>query len=88
MVDQNTAHDSGANSKEVSPILPVNPLYVDEPKVRFMDQRRRLNGMAGMLAAQTSLRDLPQLAVHRLNDPAVCVPVARSPSMKKPGYFG
>jgi hypothetical protein len=72
----------------VSPILPVNPLYVDEPKVRFMDQRRRLNGAPGMLASQTSLRDLPQLGVHRLNDPAVRVPVAGSPNMKKLGYFG
>jgi hypothetical protein len=65
----------------------VNPLDLDEPKVRLMYQRRRLDGVAGMLADQTSLRDFAQLGINPLDDSAVRVLVAGSPGMKKCGYF-
>jgi hypothetical protein len=43
--------------------------------------------MLRTFAAQTSLRDFPQLGIHPLDYSAVCVLVAGAPGVKKFGYF-
>src|SRR5215467_44380 len=52
-----------------------------------MHQGCGLDRMLGPFAAQTSLRDFPQLGVHCLDDLVIRILVAGAPGMKKFGYF-
>jgi hypothetical protein len=52
-----------------------------------MHQGCGLDRMLGTLAAQTSLRDLPQLGIYRLDDLVIRILVAGGPGVKKLGYF-
>ena len=45
VIDKNATHDSGADGKKVSAILPLNLLYIHEPKIGFVHQGCGLNGV-------------------------------------------
>jgi hypothetical protein len=48
----------------MSPVLPLHALVVDQPHVGFIDQRRRLQAVAGLLALQVVVRQTVELVVH------------------------
>ena len=51
VVHENAAHHLRRDAEEVRPALPLNPILVDQPKIRLIDQRRWLQRMVGTLAA-------------------------------------
>src|SRR3712207_7234887 len=59
-----TLFRSRSNREELEAIAPVDGLLVDEPQVRFMDERRRLQGVARALVAQICRRDLTRSEEH------------------------
>src|SRR5579883_61281 len=42
MIDQDAAHHAGGNAQEMSAVLPVDRVLIDQPKIGFMDQSGRL----------------------------------------------
>ena len=78
MVDENAAHRLGRHGKEVGAVLPVHALVVDEPHVGFVDERRRLQAVAGALTSQAAPGETAKLVVddrRQLGERAL-VPVA------------
>ena len=78
VVDQDAAHRLGRHGEEVGAVLPVHALVIDQPHVGFVDQRRRLQAVAGALAVSCTARQAAELVVHdrgQLGERAL-VPVA------------
>ena len=63
MVYQNTPHHLGSESKELRAVLPVNVFLIDEPQVRLIDQRGRLQSVIWKLLTKAIYRDTPQFLV-------------------------
>ena len=63
MVDQDLPHQPGSNAEEMGSPFPRNTLAFDHPEEGFVDQRARLHGMAGPLAAQVASGELLQFVV-------------------------
>ena len=53
----------------MSPVLPLHAFVVDQPHVGFIDQRRRLQAVGGLLALQVVVRQTVELVVHDRGQP-------------------
>ena len=51
-----------------------------------MDERRRLQGMAGPFPAQVTSRAAPQLRIDKGDEPATGIFVARVPGLQQGGH--
>ena len=63
-IDQNPAHLSGRHRKEVRAVLPLDPVDIDEPQIRLVDQGGRLQRVSRALAVHVPLRQPPQFLVN------------------------
>ena len=88
MIDQDAPHDARRHREEVRAILPRDVLHVDQPQVRLVDQRRRLEAVARTLAGHAAAGDPVQLAVDERNQPLEGVLVALSPFQQQSGDLG
>lgn len=66
MVHENAAHHLGGDRQEVRPILPVNPLMVDQPQIGLVNERRRLERVVAPLPAQLACRARPQVSMDQI----------------------
>jgi hypothetical protein len=64
VIDEYAAHRGRCYCEEVCAILPVCRRSVNEPKICFMDQSRRIEGVVRPFRAQPRARDVPQLIVN------------------------
>jgi hypothetical protein len=55
-IDQNLAHQIGRNPEELGTVVALHVSLVDQPEISFIDERGRLQGMTGSLAAEMSGR--------------------------------
>ena len=78
MVDEDAAHRLRRHRKEMGAVLPLHALVVDQPHVGFVDQRRRLQAVAGALALHVVVRQAVELVVDDRRQPGerALVPVA------------
>src|SRR5207245_7240275 len=53
------------NGEKVCAILPVNSLTINEPEISFVNQCRRLHGVAGPLAAHVTMRKSAQFLMNQ-----------------------
>jgi hypothetical protein len=66
VVDEDAAHGLGRRGEEVAPAVPVlSPALADQPDVRFVDQGRGLERLAGRLVGQLQSRQFAQLVVDQ-----------------------
>src|SRR5262245_57811199 len=79
LVDEDAAHGLRRCRHAVSPVLPLHVFVVDEPHVGFIDQRRRLQAVAGPLALQVVVRQTMELVVHNRGQPIERALVAVGP---------
>ena len=63
----------------MSPVLPLHAFVVDQSHVGFIDQRRRLQAVAGLLALQVVVRQTVELVVHNRGQPSERALVAVGP---------
>jgi len=64
-IDQNSTHSLGRGGKKVPAAIPVLVIAPpDQPEVRLMNQRCRLEGMLGRLRSHASGSELAQLVVN------------------------
>ena len=85
MVDEDTAHDASRNGQKVGPVLPVDVRRVHETQIRFVDERRRLEAVAGALAGHAAARDLMEFPIDERNQPFEGRLVAISPVEEQSG---
>ena len=60
-------------------VLPVHVRVVDQPQVGFVDQRRRLQAVAGLFALQAVVRQTVELVVDNRGQPSERALVAVGP---------
>ena len=85
MVHENAPHHASGNREEMRAVVPRNILGVDEPQIRFIDQRRCLEAMLSTLSSHAPPRDLVKLALDERNQPAEGGFVALTPFQKQSG---
>ena len=85
MVHEDTPHHSGRDGEKLGAILPRHLPLVDQPQKRFMNERRRLQGVIRPLAAKVSGRTAAKLFVQEGNESLGCgaVPVAPRPKQRR-----
>jgi hypothetical protein len=83
VIDQDPAHDLRRHTKEVRPILPIDLPLIDEPQVHLMNERRRLQGVAGPLAAKLARRYATEFRVDEWQQLIERTAVAATPSTKQ-----
>jgi hypothetical protein len=70
------------DGEEVGAALPRHSLGFDQPQVSFVDQVRRLQGVAGALPPQVAGRLAAQLLVDEREESFQRLLVARTPLLK------
>jgi hypothetical protein len=67
VIDEDTAHRASGHGQEVRAVLPRDILSADQSKIGLIDERRRLNTVAGALVTHLPPRDLMKLSIHKRN---------------------
>ena len=65
VIHQHATHHTGGQADEMGAILKSHLSHSQQLYIRFMDQRSRLQGMAGMLVAQVMGRQAVKLGVYQ-----------------------
>src|SRR4030095_16739634 len=79
VVDEDAAHGLRRCRHEMRPVLPLHAFVVDQPHVGFIDQRRRLQAVAGLLTLHEVVRQTVELVVHDRGQPGERALVAVGP---------
>src|SRR5215207_6612199 len=88
VVEQDASHDLRGDGEEVRAVLPVHALLVDEPEVRLVDERRRLERVPRVLAPHEVARDAVQLSLDEREEAFERRPVAVAPCDEQPRDLG
>ena len=64
VVDKDPPHDLRGHTKEMRAIPPIDPPLIDQSQIRFVDERRRLQGVPHPLASKLARGDAAQLGIH------------------------
>src|SRR5579863_8320363 len=86
VIHKNAAHDAGAERKEMSPILPLDVLNVDQSEVGFINERGSLQSVPGILSGEAPAGDLAKLGVHQNDQALEGSRVIGAPSLEQAGY--
>ena len=88
MIDQDPPHRARRNGEEVRPILPRDRVRIDQPHVRLVNERRRLQAVPGAFTSPASLRDPRQFAMHERHEALERAPVPFAPLPHQVGDVG
>jgi hypothetical protein len=69
VIHQDLPHQPRRDTEEVRASFPRNPLSLDQPDERFVNQCPGLDGMARTLATQVAPGERPKLLVHVGEEP-------------------
>jgi len=86
VVHQYSPHHLRGNGKEMSAILPAHPIAIDQPKVSFIHESRRLKRMTRAFPRHQCSGLPPKLVVNNGRQLVECGPVATAPSNQELGY--
>src|SRR3954454_14810642 len=70
VTDQDLTHNPGAEPQNMRAVLPGSLSLAQEPKVRFVDKSRRLEGVPGSFAPEVVCGKPPELFInarHQIN---------------------
>jgi hypothetical protein len=65
VINQNAAHQLCRDRKEVSAVVPLYMLLLDEPEVRFIDQSRCLQRVANMFSTHIAISHPAQFPINQ-----------------------
>jgi hypothetical protein len=85
MVHEDAAHDLGAQRQEMHPIFAANPPGAHQLEIRLVGECRRFNALAGTLVLKVTVRDTPQLRIHKFDQAVKRVGVAAIPGGEESG---
>ena len=85
MVHQNLPHEVCSHAEKVRAALPVWHFLRHQADVSFMDKRRGLKGVGGVLISKIGICEPPQLLIDNWSEAVQRVAVAALPVDKKPG---
>ena len=79
VVDEDPAHDLRGHAEEVRPILPVDLPLINQSQIHLVNERRRLQAVAGSLAPQLARGDPAELRVDERQQLIERAPVTATP---------
>lgn len=82
-IDEDAPPHLCGNSEELVAILPCDPVLLDQPQIRFVDQGRRLERVAGTLAPQVHRRATLKVAVDERQEPIARIEVPPAPCLQQ-----
>lgn len=85
MVHEDAAHDASGQREEMCAVVPRDVLRVDQPEIRLVDERRRLETVSRTLSCHTAPRDPVELPMDERNQSLEGTLVALPPFEKQPG---
>ena len=87
MVHENAAHDSRGDGQEVRAVLPRHVVSGNQPQIRLVDERRRLQTVTDGLMTDVPPRDAMEFIVDERNQPFEGTVVALAPFEQQSGHF-
>jgi hypothetical protein len=88
VIDENAPHGLGGDTEELRAVLPLGASLVDEPEVRFVDERRGLQGVIVRFTPHCSGRLAVQLGINDRQQPFARTCVALTPRQQEWGDIG
>ena len=85
VVHEDAPHHASGHRQEMRAVVPRHVFRVDQPQIRFVDERRRLEAVPGTLSRHAAPRDLVELPVDERNQSLEGGLVALSPFQKQSG---
>jgi hypothetical protein len=79
VVHENAPHDARRYREEMRAVSPRDSLSVDEPQIRFVDQRSRLERVSNTFAAHAAPRNSMELVMDERDQSIEGTLVALSP---------
>ena len=64
VVDEDAPHHRRRHREEVGAVAPLEAIDIDQPQIRFVDERRGLQRVAGAFGPHVVVRKAVQLVVH------------------------
>jgi len=83
---QNVTDHLSRNSEEMVPILPLNPLLINQLQISFVNEGGALQGMARAFSAKLARGQLAEFAVHQGRQLVERLPVPVSPFQQQARY--
>jgi hypothetical protein len=87
VIDEDAAHRLRRNGQEMSTVLPVHALVINETHVGFVDQCCRLQAVAGAFTSHVVTRQSSELVVHDRHQPGERVLVSAAPRTEQRADF-
>lgn len=87
-VHEDAAHLARGDGEEVRAVLPVDPAHVDHAQIDLVDQRVRLERVAGILPRRILPRTSHVLGVHEGNELVERIEIAIGPPGAAPSRSG
>jgi hypothetical protein len=79
VIDEDSPHHPGGHAEEVRPVAPLSLSLVNEPHVRFVDERRRLQRMTGWFSLHVAGRQATQVPVNERQQVLEGLPIPVAP---------
>ncbi len=83
MLDQNAPHQLRRNGEEVRAILPLHAPVLHQPHVRLINQRRRLQAVAGAFACHVAPCQTVQFGINNRRQPFQRAGVSAAPGTQQ-----
>jgi hypothetical protein len=83
VIYQDAPHHLGRDPKELSAVLPIRAVLIDQTQVRLVKERRRLERMARAFASKVGGRPPAQLLIHEGHELVTRGHLARAPRMQE-----
>ena len=65
VVEQHASHNSCCNPEKLVPILPLDPVLIDQPKISLVHQGGRLQGVIATLLLHVVTGEAPQFRIQQ-----------------------
>ena len=85
MVHENVPHHASGYRQEMRAVVPRHVFGINEPQIRFVDQRRGLKAMPSTLSCHASSRELVKLPLYERNQSVEGGCVALTPFQQQSG---
>ena len=83
VIDQDAPHHLTRDAEELPAVLPHHPPLIDQPHIRLVHERRRLQRVPAAFAAQLPGRPAAQLLIHDRHELVAGGAVACGPGMEQ-----
>jgi hypothetical protein len=83
MIDEHTTNNLRGGSEEVSAVLPIDSLLIDQMNVNVIDEGRGLKRVAGTLSSHVPPGDSPKLFINHRHKPIECGSVPMIPRQQE-----